>query len=220
MPDKYDNFTELEKAENPKNYRIRALSKRAAVTAVIAIHGGGIEPGTSEIAEAIADKGLSFYAFEGRKKHNKDLHITSTHFREPKCVALIAASERVIAIHGQCGSEDVVLLGGLDEVMKRRLRKSLEESGFPVQKLRKGRLEGRHANNICNRGMRGEGVQMELSEGMRRTFFKSLRTRRGRQIQTRRFEDFVAAVRRVIAIEHQSDDVVLEREKLKKSKKG
>ena len=30
-------------------------------------HGGGIEPGTSEVADAIAGEEFSFYAFEGLK---------------------------------------------------------------------------------------------------------------------------------------------------------
>jgi phage replication-related protein YjqB (UPF0714/DUF867 family) len=47
--------------------------------------------------------------------------------------------------------------------------------------------------------MQRAGVQIELSEGMRRTFFQSLGTRRGRQTRTQRFRDFVAAVRRVVA---------------------
>jgi phage replication-related protein YjqB (UPF0714/DUF867 family) len=195
MTDIYDNFAELEKAENRKNYRIRPLPRPAAVTAVIAPHGGGIEPGTSKIARAIASADLSFYAFEGKKaRHNRDLHITSTHFDEPKCLALLAASEHVLAIHGQCGDEDVVLLGGLDGGMKQRLRESLRQSGFTVQAIQKPGLDGRSEKNICNRGIGGAGVQMELSAGMRRRFFKS---RQGRQ----RFRKFVAAVRKVFAPE-------------------
>jgi phage replication-related protein YjqB (UPF0714/DUF867 family) len=35
--------------------------------AVVALHGGGIEPGSSEIANDIAGEESSFYAFEGLK---------------------------------------------------------------------------------------------------------------------------------------------------------
>jgi phage replication-related protein YjqB (UPF0714/DUF867 family) len=200
MKDKYPNFGELANAEKrgKGGFRVR-VRRRAAVTVVIAPHGGGIEPGTSEIAESIAGANLSFYAFEGMKGgHNGHLHITSTKFDEPRCVALIAGSERVVAIHGQSGEDDVVLLGGRDEATIQRLRESLGQSGFPVQNTRNPRLEGRDVANICNRGIQRAGVQIELSEGMRRTFFRSLETRRGRQTQTQRFRDFVAAVRRVV----------------------
>jgi phage replication-related protein YjqB (UPF0714/DUF867 family) len=200
MKDKYANFDELAKAEiRGKDYQI-LWRKRAAVTVVIAPHGGGIEPGTSEIAEAIAGANLSFYAFEGRNKHNKDLHIKSTNFDEPRCVALVAASECVVAIHGQGGKENVVRLGGLDEDMKQRLHDSLRRGKFPVEIIPKGgRHEGRQVDNICNRGIRGAGVQMELLKGMRQKFFKSLKTRKGRESRKPRFDDFVTAVRRVIA---------------------
>jgi phage replication-related protein YjqB (UPF0714/DUF867 family) len=44
--------------------------------AILAPHGGGIEPGTSELAEAVAGEGLSFYAFEGLKRSgNAVLHV-------------------------------------------------------------------------------------------------------------------------------------------------
>jgi phage replication-related protein YjqB (UPF0714/DUF867 family) len=52
--------------------------------AVIAPHGGGIEPGTSELATAIAGDDFSLYLFEGLKSAgNGELHITSTNFDEP-----------------------------------------------------------------------------------------------------------------------------------------
>ena len=78
-------------------------------------HGGGIEPGTSELAEAIASKELSFYVFEGVKRvENGQLHITSTRFDEPVWARLLARAERVIAIHREDSDETVVFLGGLD----------------------------------------------------------------------------------------------------------
>lgn len=41
-------------------------------------HGGGIEPGTSEIADAIGGERGSFYTFGGLKSSGTaDLHITS-----------------------------------------------------------------------------------------------------------------------------------------------
>jgi phage replication-related protein YjqB (UPF0714/DUF867 family) len=54
MPDKYKSFSELnEKEKRDLDFCIR-LQERIGTTAVIAPHGGGIEPGTSEIAEAVA----------------------------------------------------------------------------------------------------------------------------------------------------------------------
>jgi len=52
--DRYESFDELCKhAIEGRDFRIRTASRPGQV-AVIAPHGGGIEPGTSELAEAIA----------------------------------------------------------------------------------------------------------------------------------------------------------------------
>jgi hypothetical protein len=96
MADKYASFQELERAERRGVYRVLSRPRKATI-AVIAPHGGKIEPGTSEIARKIAGADFSFYAFEGRKKrHNKSLHITSTRFDEPICLALIGGADCIL----------------------------------------------------------------------------------------------------------------------------
>jgi phage replication-related protein YjqB (UPF0714/DUF867 family) len=56
--------------------------------AIIAPHGGGIEPGSSTIARAIAGEDINMYLFEGIKvaKGNAIVHIASHHFDEPRCL--------------------------------------------------------------------------------------------------------------------------------------
>ena len=53
MTDKYRTFAELAANESPESYRI-VTTDRGSQVAVAALHGGAIEPGTSEIARAIA----------------------------------------------------------------------------------------------------------------------------------------------------------------------
>src|SRR5918912_1062843 len=79
MADKYPNFEVLSRNETSGiDFRI-LVRQAAAAFAIVAPHGGGIEPGTSEIADAIAAEEFSFYAFEGLKSSgNGVLHITST----------------------------------------------------------------------------------------------------------------------------------------------
>jgi len=117
---------------------------------VVAPHGGGIEPGTSEIADGIADEELSLDAFEGLKSNgNKDLHITSTRFDEPTCLILIGRSDVVVTIHGENSEADGegVFLGGLDDDLGPRVRTALDARGFDVLKqmfsslTREGRTE-------------------------------------------------------------------------------
>lgn len=198
MPDKYKSFSELnENEKRDVDFCIR-LQERIGTAAVIAPHGGGIEPGTSEIAEAIAGKNLSFYSFEGIKSTgNRDLHITSTRFDEPQCVALVKASPRILSIHGEDSEEQVVFLGGRDTAMLKRLRDSLVGAGFVVETHENPALQGTDEANICNRGRGRCGVQIELSNGLRSSFFTSL-SRKGRLTKTQRLEQFVNAVRAVI----------------------
>ncbi|MGH7874632.1 MAG: poly-gamma-glutamate hydrolase family protein [Candidatus Binatia bacterium] len=194
--DTYNDFAEL--ARNTKEGRdfcVR-LQNRPGTTVVIASHGGGIERGTSEIAEAIAGDDHSFYMFKGIRSHgNKELHITATHFDEPRCMATVNASPHAIVIHGERSSQDIAFLGGRDEAMLNRLHDLLVAEGFNVQTHND--LQGRDEENICNRVQSKRGVQLELSKGLRLSFFEAL-TKRGCMTKTERFEQFVAVVRQAI----------------------
>ena len=54
MADKYRNFDQLSRNES-SGIDFRILVRRARTAfAIVAPHGGGIEPGTSEIADSIA----------------------------------------------------------------------------------------------------------------------------------------------------------------------
>jgi phage replication-related protein YjqB (UPF0714/DUF867 family) len=202
MPDKYRNYAELSKSEvERKDFRI-TCTQRAGTFAVIAPHGGSIEPGTSELVEAIAGEDHSHYAFEGIKDNgNGSLHITSTHFDEPTCVQLVGASKRALAIHGKDDDSQSVFIGGRDLETIEVLRDSLERNGFIVNDLEDPRLLGRETSNICNRTNDCIGVQFELSQGLRETFFESLRSN-GRQRKTEAFHKFVAAVREGLELAH------------------
>jgi phage replication-related protein YjqB (UPF0714/DUF867 family) len=196
MTDMYRNFADLEKSQHlGRDFRVR-IRQVAGTPVIISPHGGRIEPGTSEIGEAIAADDFSCYAFEGIKsRRNRDLHITSTRFDEPRSVALLQASTSAICIHGESSQGQVVYLGGRDEESLRRLRASLEQGGFCVKRHQRPSLQGEDPANICNRTKSGGGLQLELSNGLRRSFFQSLSSN-GRQ-KTQRFEEFVEAVRRV-----------------------
>jgi phage replication-related protein YjqB (UPF0714/DUF867 family) len=199
MADKYPDFATLSRNETSGiDYRI--LVRRAGTNhSILAIHGGGIEPGTSEIADAIAAQEFSFYAFDGLKaRDNSDLHITSTHFDEPMCLILAAESGTVITIHGEGAEADAVFVGGRDTVLGDSLGAALTARGFDVRRHPQRRLQGLEPENVCNRGKSGKGVQFELSRGVRESMFKSL-SREGRKCPTARFRAFVEAIRGVLA---------------------
>jgi phage replication-related protein YjqB (UPF0714/DUF867 family) len=196
MADTYRDFATL--AEHEVSGVDFKIVVRGATTAyaIVAVHGGGIEPGTSEIADATAGHEMSFYAFDGIKAQgNGILHITSTRFDEPLCLELIARCEVVVAIHGEDGGTDsaVAFLGGRDVARGASIRAALSERGFDVRCHTDPDLQGLDPRNICNRGSSGAGVQLELSRVLRRSMFKSL-SREGRRQPTERFHAFVAAL--------------------------
>lgn len=195
MPDKYANFAELAKCEPSVAYAI-SHHQTGSSTAIVAPHGGGIEPGTSELCLQIAGEDLSWYRFEGCKAaHNGDLHITSSNFDEPTCLELIGASRRVLTIHGERSEENVVYIGGLHRLTIEVLLTSLDAAGFVVRQHENPNLQGQSARNICNLGQLRQGVQLEIAKGLRRQFFLGLSHDQRKQ-KTELCDLFCEAVRR------------------------
>ena len=194
--DVYRNFAELSETESEGiDFCISAIKREGSSTVIVVPHGGAIEPGTSEVAKEVANNDLSLIIFEGIKpKGNKHLHITSTNFDEPRCIELVQESDTVVAIHGERSEELSVFLGGRDHNLGTKLKEALERCGYAVKTHRNPDLHGLAAENICNRGRHGVGVQLELSSGLRQTFFQSL-TSKGRKKPTYELVRFVAAVR-------------------------
>ena len=124
--DKYINFDQLLNGEDRSALRIVEHPRKSKL-AVLAPHGGKIEPLTSEIATAIAAGQWSLYLFEGRKRTgNRALHITSHRFDEPKCRAIVKSAETVLTIHGKQGEISEVLVGGLDLALSDSIRQALQ----------------------------------------------------------------------------------------------
>ena len=194
--DEYQNFSELSEAEREGiDFCIFAVKRKGSSIVIVAPHGGAIEPGTSEVAKEVANDDLSLAIFEGIKsKGNKRLHITSTNFDEPRCVELVQKADTVVAIHGEGSEELSVYLGGKDDELGVHLNASLEHYGYAVKTHGNPDLHGLADTNICNRGRQGVGIQLELSSGLRQTFFHSL-TDNGRKKPTDELAKFAAAER-------------------------
>lgn len=201
MADRYAGFQALAAAEPAAGYAITAWT-RAACCIVAAPHGGRIEPGTSEIAKAIAGDDLSLYLFEGRKPTgNRDLHITSHRFDEPQGTRLFARSDLVLTIHGVAGMQKVAYVGGRDRQTGDAILRALQRVGFRAARHTSVGLQGLHVRNICNLGRRRAGVQLELSRGLRHDLVATLLNRnakRANQASLVNLEDFAQAIRSVI----------------------
>lgn len=183
----YSSFQEMAANQREgRDYRIESWVNDPSVL-ILAIHGGKIEQHTDVIAKAIAKDDFSYYGFLGTKTSNNSiLHITSHQYQEDRLLEMLSTAEQVISLHGKRGEEEsFVMPGGLDIDLKERITDSLEREGFIIKSTTAG-VGAVHPGNVCNRGLRGGGVQLEIS--------KKLRTRlRGDPVL---LASFVGAVRK------------------------
>lgn len=194
--DQYRNFHELSQRETEgRDFRVRFEERGEAKTIVIAPHGGSIEPGTSELADAISSRDCHLALFEGIKATgNRDLHITSTNFDHPAFLDLVRRCDYVVAVHGEHSEENTTYIGGADDRLRSFISVALRSAGFDVKIHTSPSLQGESPENICNKGSTNIGVQLELARGLRRALFDSL-SATGRLTRTATFAEFVTAVR-------------------------
>lgn len=169
------------------DFRIRT-KKVGSPILIMAIHGGSIEPLTSEIATAIAGDEFDLYLFEGlRSKGNDLLHIDGNYFDEPQAQDMLTRAEVAISVHGHANTEqEFVMIGGLFGELIAAMEKYLMDIGIEV-------YPQDHPNdvrNICNRGLLGKGVELMISEKLR----IALKDDEGL------YRLFIHAIRRAIAI--------------------
>ena len=172
--DRYGSMQELMKATTEGvDWKIFTKDEQNS-TVIVAPHGGGIEPGTTEIAGSIAKKAnAGYYTFQGiRPQNNSELHVTSINYDEPKAREMIGQSERTVTIHktGREGAD--VYIGGRDTVLKQKILESLTQKGFIVKEA-DGNIAGESTQNITNMNQRQAGVQLEISNSTIHNFFKN-----------------------------------------------
>lgn len=187
----YGTFAELEQNEvYGVDYEIEVVDRKTPI-AIVAPHGGAIEIASTEIARAIAGEEYSFYSLTGMKpRGNRIMHMSSMRFDEPRAVALVAASEYVLTVHGKKGDEvEDVVVGGLELALCHQLIQSLKQSGFNALTADGyPHLAGVRPTNICNLGSSRVGNQLEISQKLR------LRLK----VEPELLQQFAAAVRSVL----------------------
>lgn len=172
--DYYQNFAELKAdTKEDRDWQINTKTTNNKDILITAIHGGGIEPGTSELAKIISKKGnFNLYSFEGLlKSNNSKLHITSTRFDDPKLKEMTNKSNETVSIHGIQEDEKVVYIGGKDKEMAKAIRQELEKEDFNVESS-PDYVDGDSSQNIINKNDTGSGVQIEISTQYRKSFFE------------------------------------------------
>src|SRR5262245_50928761 len=172
--DRYQNYDDLSAHEREGIDFAVCTNQRRSKAAVIAPHGGRIELGTSGITVATAADVYGSYCFEGLKSgSNADLHLTSINFDEPRCLALIARCDVVVAVHGLAGTREFVDIGGRDAALRKLIRTRLREAGFEAHIVISGSHAARSLRNICNRGRSRAGAQIEVTRPLRNSLRQS-----------------------------------------------
>jgi phage replication-related protein YjqB (UPF0714/DUF867 family) len=199
-------IVEGQATDNPEGHKI-----------VLALHGGGIEPGTSEIALAVAGYhpatfahaadcfGLhDFWIFEGLLGDgNSKLHVTSTHYDDPIALKLVQISKRCLSLHGlgDVAANGKIQIGGRDTELMGIVLEELTAAGIPAAIATGQGTNGNATENICNKTTSGGGVQLEMGAAYRESLFApGCNTRELRKNNTNaEFSKLVTALRRAMS---------------------
>jgi phage replication-related protein YjqB (UPF0714/DUF867 family) len=151
--------------------------ERGGPVGVFAPHGGGIEPGTEELARAVARScGATLYVLSAKRSSgNGALHVTSTAMRPGVSRALdaaLAACRLAIALHGHAHDARSIFVSGRAGPAAARAAAALRaaigarwEVVDDPARIPPG-LGGVAAENFVNRPA-GGGVQIELPRALR-----------------------------------------------------
>jgi phage replication-related protein YjqB (UPF0714/DUF867 family) len=182
---------------------------------VMAVHGGGIEAGTSEIALATAGfhpatltpsvDGLGthdFWLFEGLlPQGNGRLHVTASNYDDPIARELVRNARRCISLHG-CSDRQAngrIQLGGLDHELRDIVLEELTAAYIAAEISTNPMLDGSRPDNIANKTRIGGCAQLEMATSFRSGLY-GINTRPRRKHTTNdRFNRLVAALRRAMS---------------------
>jgi phage replication-related protein YjqB (UPF0714/DUF867 family) len=197
---------EAQATDNPEGQKI-----------VLAVHGGGIEGGTSEIALAVAGYHPATFAqaadclglhdlwiFEGLLgANNSKLHVTSTNYDDPIALKLVQISRRCLSLHGLSdapGSAEIQI-GGRDTELSSIVLEELTAAGISAAISIDEDTNANDLNNICNKTTISAGVQLEMVATYRESLFApGCNTRELRKNNTNaNFCQLVAALRRAMS---------------------
>lgn len=183
-----------------EDYEIEYRVRSGDLT-VVAIHGGGIQPLTSELARAIAGSDYTLFEFRGmRRRNNAELYVSSLRFDEIRLRGLLMMAGTAVSIHGAKGEARRVHVGGGNENLALCISEHLAGAGFEMGRGR-GALRGRHPGNLVNRHASDKGVQLVLTRGLRDSMVEGGAAglaRRDPEQRTEAFSRFVGAIRSAI----------------------
>lgn len=169
-PDKYPSVTALARHKTEGvDYAVDVQAVPESGVAVVAPHAGFIDIYSGDIASGIAGNDLNLYKFRGiaPEKNLEELHVTSIHFDEPRCLALLSNMDVTVTVHGCKGDEPAVYLSGVDKKLQGVLKEAFNRAGIRAETEGHAYTTGDMPANICNKNRRGAGVQMEFTRALR-----------------------------------------------------
>ena len=183
---------------------------------VMAIHGGGIERGTSEIALAVAgyhpdtlvasvddDLGLhDFWLFEGLlPSDNGKLHVTASHYDEPIATELVQNARRCISLHGcsDIQANGKIQIGGRDLELRDIVLEELTIAGIPAEITTNPMLDGDLLDNIANKTKILGCVQLEMGTSYRSSLFGTNTQPQRKKTTNTQFWLLVGALRKAMS---------------------
>jgi phage replication-related protein YjqB (UPF0714/DUF867 family) len=183
---------------------------------ILAIHGGGIEPGTSEIALAAAGyhpatlapsddgQGLhDFWIFEGLLPlGNRCLHVTASNYDDPIALELVQNAQRCVSLHG-CSDDQAkgkIQIGGLDHELRNLVLMELTAVGIPAEITTDRQLAGDLPTNIANKTKIGGGAQLEMGTTYRAGLFGTNTRPQRKNTTNAEFDRLVGALRKAMAL--------------------
>lgn len=172
----FPNFKALDQAMvQGLDYEIKNRYGSGNYQVHLAIHGGNIEPGTTQLA-AYCSGDDAFYSFEGMGKFASDaLLIDAVDFDEPFALANTLSAQRAVSWHGTddlVANQQITYVSGLDTALAGQITQYLHAAGFATDRAPAG-FTGENSLNLVNRTATGRGVQLTLSESLREAFFKN-----------------------------------------------
>lgn len=160
-----------------RDYKIRSRHKPGRPM-VMAIHGGKIEVGTSELLYSVVEGDYSYYELEAKVAPDYDksilqsgyLHLTSHKFDDPALLKIARQTKKCLSLHGYPAKKTGVdfCVGGGNEELRKNLVEALERE-FPLLsscELCCPPYLGLHDNNVVNQCL-NKGAQIEMSPKVR-----------------------------------------------------
>jgi phage replication-related protein YjqB (UPF0714/DUF867 family) len=138
---------------------------------IVALYGGVDEIGTDICAEHIAGDTLSLHTLSAR--FTGPVNGTEVIYRplrhHPEGVALVESCDTAIAIRGRQTAAEMeadIVIDGLDTNLITTVAHALHYAGFTAR-ISILSTRAKHPDNICNRGRRGCGIELDISHDLR-----------------------------------------------------